>query len=325
MTSIICTGTLYSDWQNILPRHLPANSSQNDVSAEISALSRKICKRQYPDSDELDWKAFIPDDEFKDQAKQLLSNVESESLFAWQDNNSSLFLDFWNTAAESARFLLIYSSPEFELSQYISSHTFDPEFSEKVIAAWLIRTRAMLSFFMNNRDRCLLVGVETVNAEDGALSHLVDKQFALNLAFNPRRTSQPGGPSALIEFLATTLLLNESSVAELYDEVRSAASLIREQDKSIAGIGERNKSLINAFIDEVTAYQNLDDKQEEYDDELSRNLLQLHQTQKELEFYYLKASDAEILVDQYRFFLSKSKVNKLARLLRLTSPPEQPL
>ena len=116
MTTLICSGTLFSGWRDALKKLVPADSFELPTHTEISALAKEICQQQYPDMDELRWKPFTPDNKYINKAGQLLSSVKNEPLFTWADNNNCLYLNFCKTISEDVKFVLFYSSPEFELS-----------------------------------------------------------------------------------------------------------------------------------------------------------------------------------------------------------------
>jgi len=319
MTTLICSGTLFSDWINPLKKHLHADSFRHPVIDEISILRQEICEKQFSGSDELDWKPFTPDNKFQNKACQLLSSVENESLFTWADHSISLFLNFWKTTNEDVKFVLFYSSPEFELSNYISTHTFEDSYVNKIIDAWTIRTRAMLSFFMNNRDRCLLISMQSLDSGDGSFIKTLNEQLNIDLESNPPVSAQSNKNSPLIEYLATTLLLKNQYVSELYDELRSAASLISVQDKSMTSIEGRNKSLISAFLSEVTVYEQLSDTQPKLEDELSLSQLQINQMAEELECYFKKNNEQQKMVNTMAEYLGGDPLLKIARQVRQLS------
>jgi len=102
MTTLICSGTLFSDWRNILKKYLPADSEKLFAHAEISVLAKEICHQQFPGLDELDRNPFTPDNAYADIASSLLSSIEKEPLSTWDDNNCSLYLNFLKTTAEKA-------------------------------------------------------------------------------------------------------------------------------------------------------------------------------------------------------------------------------
>jgi hypothetical protein len=266
----------------------------------------------------LNWQTFTPDVDYNDRAGQLLSNLENEPLFTWENSNSSLYLNFWRKAAKNAKFLLFYSSPEFELSSYISTHPFDTSSIEMAMNAWLIRTQAMLAFFMHNRDRSLLLDVQSADSANESFIQILNQQFDLNLEFKPLAAAVLNDSSVLLEYLATTLLLKNQQVSEFYDEVRSAATQISDRDKSISNIETRNTALVNAFLTEVTTYNQLRDTRSVLEDELASNRLQINQMAEELEYYFKNSIEKEKIANTVMDYLSNDPLLKIARQARQT-------
>ena len=313
MTTLIVSGTLFSGWRNILKKHVSIDSSKVSAHAEITALNEEICGQQFPEPDKLGWRPFAPENKYINKASQLFSSVETEPLFMWDDSDSCLYLNFWKTATEDAKFVMFYSSPEFELSNYLNSHPFNASCVENIIDAWVIRTRAMLNFFMNNRDRCLLVDVQRVNSDSGSFIKVLKKNFDIEFEPTPSKVSQQFEKSILVEYLATTLLLQNSPVSELYDEVRSAATLLAESDKSISSIRERNYSLVSAFLNEVSALKELGEAYSDLEDELSLNQLQLEKMEEELDNHLQKGTEKKNIINAIVNYLSHVPLLKFAR------------
>lgn len=300
----------------MLNKHVSADSCKSSAQAEISALAEDICQQQFPHSSELNWQTFTPDADYDDRASQLLSSLENEPLFTWENSNASLYLNFWKKTAENVKFLLFYSSPELELSNYISTHPFDTSSIEMVIDAWQIRTRAMLAFFMHNRDRSLLLNVQSANSENESFVQVLNQQFDLDLEPKPLTSASLKNNSVLIEYLATTLLLNSQQVSELYDEVRSAATLISDRDTSISSIEARNTALVDAFLAEVSVYSHLRDTRSALEDELATNQLQINQMSEELEHYFKNSIEQEKIAKTMLDYLSNDPLLKIARQAR---------
>jgi len=316
MTTLICTGTLFSEWQHVLESQVPGAASRLPAQAELNSYSEALCQQQYPETDELTWKSFSPDEKDTDNARQLFSAINSESLFIWADANSSLYLDLWLSIDSDSRFIMFYANPEYELSNYINTHNFNTRDIEKVISAWTTRTRAMFTFFMNNRGRCLLVNVQDANSDGRLLVKLLNEKFGFDLQTDSPDAGEEAENFALLDFLATTLLLNDDSVSELFDEVRSVATVISRQDKAIADIQVRNRSLINTFLDEVTEFKRVTKSQKALKNEQSLNHLQISQLVEELEFYFKKCKEQENVNNTFAKYLSNDPLLKLARHAR---------
>ncbi len=300
----------------MLKKRVPTDTSQSPVYAGISTLAEEICEQQFSQADALSWQTFIPASGYKLQATQLLSSLENEALFAWGNDHSCLYLDFWNAINPDVRFLLFYCSPEYELSGYISSHPFDMSRVEQVLAAWITRTRAMLAFFMCNRDCSLLLNVQSAASAPDAFVQSLEHHFQIDFGCEPATADARPTRFALIEYLATTLLLKNKLVAELYDEVRSAATQIDAQDRSMAGIEERSKALINAFLAEVTASTQRLDAESRLEQELASSQLQINQMADELEYYFKNSIEQEKIANTLVEYLSDNPSLKIARQVR---------
>ena len=318
MTSLIYTGTLFSGWQHIVGKQVQATSAHLSVCEELSALSAKICSEHFQDTDELLFKPFSPDEHHITSATKLFSSVQNDPVFAWANENISLLLGFWQTTADNAKFILFYSSPEHELSNYISNHPFDAVVIEKIISSWVFRTQAMLNFFLNNRNDCLLVNIQSVQIDRKAFDRTMSERFDLNIETDLSGVGERVEHSVFVECLATTLLKNNETASEIYDEVRSTATILSEGDKAIPNIQDRNKSLITAFLNEVTGYRNLAQSHKELESELSLYQLQINQLQEELEFYFNSSQEQQKNVHTFADYLSKDPMLKVARLARLS-------
>jgi hypothetical protein len=299
MTILICSGTLYSGWQQTAALSNVTGPQPSPVSTKLTALSEKICRQQFPETDELDWKPFSPSEEDTNAGSALLSLLKNEPFFAWADNHSSLYLDYWNSTIEDAGFLLFYSSPEFELSRYIIRDAYNTAQAENVMRAWLIRSRAMLAFFMNNRSRCLLVNVQSAESEQQLFTSVLSEHFKLKLDNNHSTVSETSKALALEEYLASSLLLGDETVAELYDEIRSAATIICEQDKAMPDIKSRSNSLIDKFLQEAASYRELAQSHKQLEEDLNLTQLQFSQVTEELEYYFNTNKEQEKIFTDY--------------------------
>lgn len=317
MTTLICSGTLFSDWQQTLEQLMLAGSKCLPVYQKLSALSADICRQHFPETNELLWQPFSPDEKYLDTANRLLSSIANEPVFAWADTNSSLFLNLWRAAGDDAKVILFYSSPEHELANYINKHSFDVKVIENVITAWANRAQAMLTFFLNHRSDSLLINVQSAGSEGRLFVRMLNEKFDLNLECDSLVPDGQYENSALVEFLATTLLLNNETVSEIYDEVRSATTVICEQDKSMTDIPDREKSLIAAFLDEVKSLKQLTQSHRELEDELSLNQLQIHQLQEELEYYFILSQERESITKTFASYLATDALLKVARQARV--------
>lgn len=315
MTTLICAGTLFADWQDALKKLIPSDSKLLVAQNELSKFGAEVCQQHFPEMEELAWRPFFLDEDYLDQAKTLLLPAQDKQLFTWADSNNSLLLNFWKTAVDDAKFVLFYSSPEYELSNYINSHPFGEKVIENVITAWVNRSRAMLTFYLNHRKDSLLVNSQSVQSEEETFIQALNKKFDLCLEVDSAASTDQPENSVLVYYLATTLLLNREDVSEIYDEICSAATVICEQDKTFENIQQRNKSLIALFLKETQSTNDLKSHQEELKDELQLKQIQLAQITDELEYYFVKSKEQEKVFTDY---LSTDPLLRIARQVRQT-------
>jgi len=322
MTIIICSGPLFTDWKDLHDQILLTDSVGHGTYEELSELNTKICKEQMPEADLVGWKPFSTDGAYDQEATQLLECVSAEPLLTWADPNSSLILNFWCKASEETRFILFYSSPEYALSHYIRKHTFDASAIKSAIEAWTVRTRAMLTVFLVNRNRCLLLDVQSAMTNTDKLVRAINEAFSTAIAEPNQKGYQSPKESVLHEYLAATLLANDALASELYDEIRSTATRLDDDRLVLRDIQTRTELLIPDFLWRSNQQEQVEKDLNKTTDDLNMMELQLHQTQNELEFYYFKERDTAALNEKYVEFLNQNPVLKLARLARLNEPSE---
>ena len=310
MTILICTGTLFSNWHEIAKLTAVNDPKHNVVCENLSVFSKKICQKQFPDSDELSWRPFSPSDEQIDSTEEMFLSAKDEDFFSWADSNCSLFLNFWQSTFNNPRFILFYSSPEHELGSYLSENPFDESNIERIMQAWLVRTRAMLAFFMANRNQCLLVNVKSANSERRLFARAANEHLNLTIPVPAKKQSEN---MVLLEYLATSLLQGNELVSELYDEVRSAATVICERDKSIIDIQSRSRSLINAFLKEAASHTQLMQTSKDLGEDLYLQKIQVSQLMEELEFHY-KSNQEES--DIFASYIGSDPLLNIARQVR---------
>jgi len=316
MSILICSGPLLSNWTNILEENVLKASRFLPAYRELTALSINICDRHTRTEDELSWKSFSPDKSFLDTAGRLFSTIENEPLFAWADHHSSLFLDFWRSVNKDIRFILFYTSPEHELAHYLESNSFDKSSADRVISAWYERSRAMLTFFLNNRKASLLVDVHAAASSTGSLLQTVNNQFNIGLAEQTEQVVQHPMPSPIVEYLAVTLLLGRHEISELYDEIRSAATLLGGQDNSIAGPERRSELLIGPFLGELASIEKIGKEKAELEHMISLTELKFGQVTEELDLYFKKSHDLERATAIMADYLDDDPLLRIARKVR---------
>ena len=136
-----------------------------------------------------------------------------------------------------------------------------------------------------------------------------------NLAFTDMADIESGQSlnSILVEYLATSLLVTNEHVSELFDEVRSAATIICEQDKRISAIQSRAKSMINPFLEETASIKRVNTNTKKLEDDLYLKQIQISQLMEELEYYFKSSRDQG---DKFTSYLSSDSLLNIARQAR---------
>ena len=169
---------------------------------------------------------------------------------------------------------------------------------------------------MNNRDRCLLVDSQVVDSSRESLVHMIKEHWDYALELGPTTGTESSAQFSLTKYFASTLLLRNKDVAELYDEVRSAACLIAHKDKSISSIETRSQSLINPFLSEVAACRQLVNEKVELEEALSMQQLQINQMMEELEQNSSAMAKQEEIVSTLTESLAADQLLRITRKQR---------
>ena len=316
MTTLIYSGTLYSQWQHLVETGGLTGSHAHPNCQDLTEFSAEICAGQFSATNEQLWNTFTPDDETLETARNLIGDTGKQTVSVWADTHCSLCLDFWRSVSDDARFVLFYSSPEHELGHYIHTHPQAADSINKVIDAWIIRTRSMLTFFLNNRDDCLLLDIQSARSQSGTVARLISEKFNLDFETDNGAEELPVEGSALLAYLATSLLLDNETVAEIYDEVRSAGTVICAQDKAIVAIQKRNQSLVKAVMDEYHSIRQLTRTNKDLKDELDLKHLQINQMMEELEIYFAQAREQETIANTFADYLAADPLLRVVRQAR---------
>jgi len=299
MAIIIFTGTPFSGLQTVAKQHGLVAANQPAAAEELSELSREICRDQYEDTCELAWTPFSPPQTHVEKAKALFSSMQEGKTSCWADIDCGLFPDFWLQTGENIRFVFFYTSPEYELANYLEDHEFDSAQIDRVITSWVTRSQAMLSHYLKHRDHCVIVNIQALEFEKPEVIRTIRKKFGFAPdTVSTQENTLPEKP-VLVKYLTSSLLLGHEEVSELYDALRSAASFMCQEDSNFLSIFERNQALVAPFLKEVSRLGKLTAAHAEVSEELSLKQRQLEQLIDELGYYYEKSKEQHRLFADY--------------------------
>jgi hypothetical protein len=163
----------------------------------------------------------------------------------------------------------------------------------------------MLSFFMRNRDRAILVNVQSAAASPLSVGHRLKQNLQVSAEVTVPGDTDTVSESVLLEYLSGSLLTDHLEASELYDEIRSAGTVLRDSDTTIVSAKERNDERVPEFLQEVETCEALKQDYQGLKNELALSKLSHAQAAEELELYAEKykvlKSKSDSLADYLRF------------------------
>jgi Sulfotransferase family len=115
--------------------------------------------------------------------KHQFSPTPSTNLWGWKDPRTSLMLDFWLELIPETRFLLIYRYPWDVADSILRLNA--PIFLENpayILRIWRYYNQAILNFYAQNSDRCLLLNVNSFLSDPAKLVHLLKSKLEIEFS-----------------------------------------------------------------------------------------------------------------------------------------------
>ena len=153
-----------------------------------------------------------------------LGNLD-QKYWGWEDPRSIWLLNFWKELDAQVNFVLVYSTPEFVLSNAMMDIHANIGEIEPVLTSWMAYHTEMLRFYNRNPDRCVLVNAEAIIQDSKTFIDKINKVFSMELTSpSGDQSNSVGSNLAIVSTLAKTLLNNTSAYA-LYSELESVADI----------------------------------------------------------------------------------------------------
>lgn len=116
----------------------------------------------WTESERLDISRF---GEFRDQAqRQLNARIHEAGSWGWKDPRTTLFLDFWDSLLEEARYVFVYRFPwdVADSMQRLGAEVFlrNPDYAYRI---WAFYNRRLRDFYIQHSDRCVLVNINALH------------------------------------------------------------------------------------------------------------------------------------------------------------------
>ncbi len=157
---------------------------------------------------------------WRSHACEIVAANEQVNCWGWADQNLLSALEFWHEVIPGAKFVLVYSSPEYALANLKNA----PENLDIWLSEWISRSEEMVRVACKFPESVTLVGAA------GAIRHPVGLLEALGIApehpsGQATETSFLAGPSALSLLLAQLCLGRTREIKSLVAELESLASI----------------------------------------------------------------------------------------------------
>ncbi len=126
---------------------------------------------------------LTPPPPFFAQAQQLIKQNQSLTQpWGWKEPRTSLFLDFWAGLLPNSRFLFIFRRPwEVIDSIYRRGDVIFHHNPQLAIEVWNSYNQAILNFYEQNADRCLILNLNQIIIDPHQLIDKIQEKLAISL------------------------------------------------------------------------------------------------------------------------------------------------
>lgn len=112
----------------------------------------------------------------------MLGNLDQKE-WGWSDSNSICLLNFWKEFEPQLNFLLVYTSPQAYLAEYFinNNHEANEAAASKALAIWKNYNTELLKFYLENKERSLLLNLEAALGQMANVLSKLDEKFGCQL------------------------------------------------------------------------------------------------------------------------------------------------
>lgn len=244
-------------------------------------------------------------------ASQIFLANWDQPVWGWADSRSTWLLDFWRDFDATTHFVLLYTSPKTVLTRALADTSSDRFAPMKVLDQWCVYQTELLKFFHRNRSRCVLLDVDQALTNPSSLIRSVNQQFEIHLVEQTSELAKYEKINPLDQWLAQQLLQSHPAALALEQEIQASLpisqeidqitltgadavlapeaadqlrQLYRQQAELLATANQTNEQVVTLH----NQVQNQAQTQQELQQQNEVLLMQLHQTQGELENHFLQ-------------------------------------
>jgi hypothetical protein len=189
--------------------------------------------------------------------------------------------------------VFVYTNPSITIHRYLSNLSFDKKKFEEITNEWIKVYTEILAFYFRTSQQCILINASAIEYNQDALLKLSKNDFTLKQNLQNFKMSPTVQPPMIGPLLTQSLLDSlQSSANELYEQLESASDLpVPQKDFSF----DLKLKSYDASK-ELVSVNNLNEVKLKHKELVQENellILQLHQVQEELEYYFQKSQKPE--------------------------------
>lgn len=125
-------------------------------------------------------------------AEKIVSKNAVSINWGWQENRTTLFLQFWAELLPTAKFLLVYRNPwevtESLYRRYASVFQSQPELAIKI---WMHYNERIINFYNRHQNICVLANIQNIINEPVSYIQTINDKFATNFSQPETSIYQP--------------------------------------------------------------------------------------------------------------------------------------
>ncbi len=168
--------------------------------------------------------------------EQLAGNIFLENinvpLWGWGCSDATWLLQFWHRFDSKIFFILVAQSPQRALASMISEWKSDKDIAA-ALEAWQASHETMLRFYLNHRDRSLLIDASDCLNDPNVLMKVCAEHFGISSLDNTKFNIDNRQPvSPLVSFLMSQLLSEYPQVLHLQRELEASIVYMNGQSSS---------------------------------------------------------------------------------------------
>ncbi|HEB69124.1 MAG TPA: hypothetical protein ENI88_05825 [Desulfobulbus sp.] len=327
MKAVVCTGTPWGGLEQ-MGTVLNAAGVQPPMdpvrgNATIDSFHALLMNAGQPENQSVVDQPVHPGKIWGQQALGILQDNLNQQVWGWTNPFSTWLLEFWKSLDLNIYFILVYSSPEEDISRFMQN-VVNPS-SEVAADLWRSYNTQLLRFYNRNRKRCLLVSRNAGLSDPSSLLKLCSERFDVSLQLDAVALDTQTEKLDPIGFvLSQRLLQGRQDVHTLYNEIQATATLPDGEDyqKQVdeawpayrqlsLTITEQQERYATESADQARQLEQQHQELEQCREENKLLLLQLHQVQEELEAIFLesqkKQTDCAARLEEQKQQLEKSR------------------